>query len=120
MRDPETRAAVGYMSATFKIHPLDPKEPDIWVDSISDALYSAGMFAIFLAADCRDSSEVPIRTRINVELIPAWKQAFAWTIVRRSLQSVPTVHNRTQRCGKGIWKVSSGLSLAMCKNVHRA
>ena len=101
MADPEVRAAVGYVTSTFKIHALSPEEPDMWVDSVSDALYSTGMFAIFSAADCRDKSEVPTRTRIGVELIPPWKQAFAWTVIRRSLQSVPAIHNRTKRCGKG-------------------
>ena len=73
----------------------------MWVDSVSDALYSTGMFAIFSAADCRDKSEVPIRTRIGVELIPPWKQAFAWTVIRRSLQSVPAIHNRTKTLWMG-------------------
>ena len=40
MADPEVRAAVGYMTSTFKIHALNPEEPDMWVDSVSDALYS--------------------------------------------------------------------------------
>ena len=68
---------------------------------MSDALFSAGMSAIYLAADCREKSEVPVRTRIGVELIPLWKQAFAWTVVRRSLQSVQAIYTRTKRCPKG-------------------
>ena len=101
MRDPEVRATVAYMTSTFKIHPLDPEAPDMWVDNVSDALFSSGMSAIYLAADCREKSEVPVRTRIGVELIPLWKQAFAWTVVRRSLQSVQAIYNRTKRCPKG-------------------
>ena len=113
MRDPETRAAVGYMSATFKIHPLGPKEPDIWVDSISDALYSAGMFAIFLAADCRDSSEVPIRTLLGNKLSLGQSSD-------SHCRASPPFTIAPSDVERGIWKVSSGLSLTLCKNAHRA
>ena len=71
------------------------------MESVSDGLYSVGMSAVFQAADCRDKDEVPVRVRNAVELIPPWKQAFVWTAIRRSLQTVPAVHNRTQRGSKG-------------------
>ena len=101
MKDAEVRATVGFLTSTLRIQPFNPEAPDMWVESISDALYAAGMSAVFLAADCRDKDEVPVRVRNAVELIPPWKLAFAWTTIRRSLQSVPAVYNRTQKGAKG-------------------
>ena len=51
---------------------------------------------MFHAADCRRVDEVPVRLRNCVDLIPRWKLVFVWTAIRRSLQSVPSVYNRTQ------------------------
>ena len=59
------------------------------------------MSAVFHAADCRRVDEVPVRLRNCVDLIPRWKLVFVWTAIRRSLQSVPSVYNRTQRTKKG-------------------
>ena len=101
LRDAEVRAAVGFLTSTFKIPSFNPEAPEMWIESVSDGLYSVGMSAVFQAADCRDKDEVPVRVRNAVELIPPWKQAFVWTAIRRSLQTVPAVHNRTQRGSKG-------------------
>ena len=56
------------------------------------------MSAIFRAADCRVKAEVPVRLRNEADMIERWKLAFAWTAVRRSLNSVPSIFARTQRC----------------------
>ena len=88
---------MGFLTSTFKIPSFNPEAPEMWIENVSDGLYSVGMSAVFQAADCRDKDEVPVRVRNAVELIPPWKQAFVWTAIRRSLQTVPAVHNRTQR-----------------------
>ena len=59
------------------------------------------MSAVFQAADCRKAEDVPVRLRNCVDLIQPWKLAFVWTAIRKSLQSVPSVYNRTQRSRKG-------------------
>ena len=101
MGDPEVRATMTMLTSTFKIQQFNPEAPDMWVESIDDALFSAGMSAVFHAADCRRVDEVPVRLRNCVDLIPRWKLVFVWTAIRRSLQSVPSVYNRTQRTKKG-------------------
>ena len=101
MRDAEVRATVGLLTSTFKIQSFNPEAPDMWVESVSDALFSAGMSAVFQAADCRKAEDVPVRLRNCVDLIQPWKLAFVWTAIRKSLQSVPSVYNRTQRSRKG-------------------
>ena len=101
MSDPEVRATMTLLTSTFKIQPFNPEAPDMWIESVDDALYSAGMSAVFEAADCRRLEDVPIRLRICVDLIPRWKLVFVWTALRRSLQSVSAVYNRTQRTKKG-------------------
>ena len=65
---------------------------------MSGTLFTSGMSAIYRAADCRVKSEVPIRLRCEVDGIPRWKHAFAFTTVRRSLNSVPNIFARTHRC----------------------
>ena len=99
--DPEIRATVGMLTSTFKIQPFNPEAPDMWVESVDDALFQAGMSAVFRAADCRRMEEVPVRLRNCVDLIPQWKLVFAWGAIRKSLQSVSSVYNRTQRSKKG-------------------
>ena len=89
------------LTSAFKIQPFNPETLDMWVESVDDALYSAGMSAIFQAADCRRVEEVPVRLRICVDLIPKRKLVFVWTALRKSLQSVASIYNRTQRTKKG-------------------
>ena len=101
MSDPEVRATMTLLTSAFKIQPFNPETPDMWVESVDDALYSAGMSAIFQVADCRRVEEVPVRLRICVDLIPKWKLVFVWTALRKSLQSVASIYNRTQRTKKG-------------------
>ena len=98
MADAEVRAAVGFLMGTFRISALDPDAPDVWVESVRDALCTSGMSAIFRAADCRVKAEVPVRLRNEADMIERWKLAFAWTAVRRSLNSVPSIFAWTQRC----------------------
>ena len=93
----EVRAAVGFMTGTFKVPPLDPDNPDVWVENVRDALFTSGMAAIYRAADCRIKAEVPVRLRNEADAIPRWKHAFAWTAVRRSLNSMPNIFARTGR-----------------------
>ena len=56
------------------------------------------MAAIFRAADCRIKNEMPVRRRNEADMVERWKLAFAWTAVRRSLNSVPSIFSRTHRC----------------------
>ena len=101
MKDPEVRATVALLSSTFKLQQFSPEAPDTWVESVDDALFSAGMSAVFQAADCRRKEEVSVRLRNCVDLVPQWKLAFVWTAIRKSLQNVSSVYNRTQRSKKG-------------------
>ena len=94
----EVRAVVAFLNGTFRIPNLDPDSPDLWVENVRDALYSSGMAAVFLAADCRIKLDVPVRLRNEVDSIESWKLAFAWTALRRSLNGVPTIFARSQRC----------------------
>ena len=80
MADAEIRAQVGFMGGTFKIPDLNPDAPDIWVENIRDALFTSGMSAVFLAADIRVKLDVPVRLRNQVDVIPQWKLAYAWTV----------------------------------------
>ena len=98
MADAEIRAQVGFMGGTFKIPDLNPDAPDIWVENIRDALFTSGMSAVFLAADIRVKLDVPVRLRNQVDVIPQWKLAYAWTVLRRSLNGIPSLLARTQRC----------------------
>ena len=70
------------MGGTFKIPDLNPDAPDIWVENIRDALFTSGMSAVFLAADNRVKLDVPVRLRNQVDVIPQWKLAYAWTVPR--------------------------------------
>ena len=88
-------------SGTFKIPLLDPDAPDVWIENVRDALFTTGMSVTFRAADCRVKDEVPVRLRIEADLVEKWKLAIAWTSVRRSLNSVPTLFSRSQRCRFG-------------------
>ena len=97
LSDPEVRAAVGFMTGTFKIPLMDPDIPDVWVENVRDALFSSGMAAIYRAADCRVKAEVPVRLRNEAGAIPRWKHAYAWSAVRRSLNSMPDLFKRTGR-----------------------
>ena len=98
LADAEVRAAVGFMTGAFKVPALDPDAPDVWVENVRDALYTSGMSAVYRAADCRIKAEVPVRLRNETDMIEPWKLAFAWTAVRRSLNGVPSIHQRTGRC----------------------
>ena len=42
MADAEVRAAVGFLTGTFRISALDPDAPDVWVESVRDGLQSQG------------------------------------------------------------------------------
>ena len=121
MADAEVRAAVGFLTGTFRISALDPDAHDVWVESVRDALCTSGMSAIFRAADCRVKAEVPVRLRNEADMIERWKLAFAWTAVRRSLNSVPSIFARTQRCKfadiEGMIRAASWTSF---KNGHKA
>ena len=86
LSDAIVRAEVGFLTGTFKIPPVDPDTPDVWVENVRDALFTSGMAAIYRAADCRVKAEVPVRLRNEVDAIPRWKHAFAWSTVRRSLR----------------------------------
>ena len=97
-KDAEVRAAIGYLTGIFKIPMLDSDSPDLWVENVRDALDGSGMGAVFVAADCRDRTEVPVRVRLRVEAIDRWKLEFVWPIVRRSLNSVPSIFKRSGRC----------------------
>ena len=97
LSDPEVRAAVGFMTGIFKIPLMDPDIPDVWVENVRDALFSSGMAAIYRAADCRVKAEVPVRLRNEAGAIPRWKHAYAWSAVRRSLNSMPDLFKRTGR-----------------------
>ena len=94
----EVRAVVGFLNGTFRIPALDPDSPDLWVENVRDALFSSGMASVFLAADCRKRAEVPVRVRNEVDTIEKWRLAYAWTALRRSLNAVPSLFARTQRC----------------------
>ena len=76
---------------------MDPNIPDVWVENVRDALFTSGMAAIYRAADCRVKAEVPVRLRNEVDAIPRWKHAFAWSTVRRSLNNMPNLFARTGR-----------------------
>ena len=97
LADSEVRAAVGFMNGTFRIPDLNQDAPDTWVENIKDALFTSGMAAVFLAADCRVKADVSVRLRNEVDAIEQWKRAYAWTAIRRSLNSIPTILARTQR-----------------------
>ena len=86
------------MTGVFKVPMLDPDSPDLWVENVRDALDGSGMGAVFVAADCRDRTEVPVRVRLQVEAIDQWKMEFAWPHIRRSLNSVPSLFARSGRC----------------------
>ena len=101
LSDAIVRAEVGFLTGTFKIPPVDPDIPDVWVENVRDALFTSGMAAIYRAADCRVKAEVPVRLRNEVDAIPRWKHAFAW-----STPPVPQQHAEpfcpdwpTQICG---------------------
>ena len=76
LADAEVRAAVGFMTGTFKVLELDPDAPDVWVENVRDALYTSGMSAVYRAADCRIKAEVAVRLRNETDSEP-WKLAFA-------------------------------------------
>ena len=98
LADAEMRAAVSYMTGTFRVPSLNPEAPDLWIDNVRDAMFSCGMAAVFEAADCRNKLDVPIRVRLAAERVPEWKLALAWPVIRRSLNSVPNVFAKTRRC----------------------
>ena len=98
LADAEMRAAVSYMTGAFRVPALNPEVPDLWIDNVRDAMYSCGMAAVFDAADCRNKLDVPIRVRMAAEMVPEWKLAAAWPVIRRSLNSVPNVFAKTRRC----------------------
>lgn len=97
----EVRAAVGFLTSVFRIPAFSPDSPDAWVGNVKDALFAAGMSAIFDAADCRNKTEVLVRVRNAVDLIPSWKKAFAWTAIRKSISAIPSISARTQKCKQG-------------------
>jgi hypothetical protein len=110
MGDPEVRATMGMLASTFKIQPFNPDAPDMWVESVDDALYSAGMSAVFQAADCRRVEEVPIRLRTCVDLSHNGSSSLHGMPFGSHFKVYLLFITGPSVLKKGTWRESSGLS----------
>jgi hypothetical protein len=87
--------------ALYDLPTLTEKDYEVWLTALGDALYGAGMEALFTVTARQRDEEAPPQDVVACGLYPDWQVQAAWKAIRKSISPDSPVYAKSSTVRRG-------------------